>query len=395
MRLAITAGVVLAPPPESGVEVCGELAEATVVIEDGKISNVGRGIRIPRTARRIDALDQILTPGFIDMHVHGAGGHDLMEGSPEALATASRTLARKGTTSFFATTVTAGVPHTLEALERLGDWIGCAPSSLAPDGAQPLAIHMEGPFISHKRLGVHPPQHVLPPTAAQFQEFYQAAGGHLRILTMAPEVPGALEVMDAAAAQGVRVAMGHTDATFAEAQRAIGLGVRHAIHTFNAMRPFSHRDPGVIAATLLDERVAAELIADGVHVDTAAMRLLLKAKGPEGVLLITDGVAPSGMPEGRYRLGQLDVETRDGAVRSLDGILAGSILTLDRALRNLRDCTALPVRDLVRMVTWNQAKLMGITAQKGVIAPGADADLVLLDRELNVRQVFVRGKELT
>ena len=388
-RLAITAGIVLAPPPESGAEVCGELSEATVYIEDGKIANVGPGIRVPRSARQIQAPDYILAPGFIDMHVHGAGGHDLMEGSAEAFTTVSRTLARNGTTSFYATTVTAGIPHTVQALERLGAWIGGPPTE---GGAQPLAIHMEGPFISHKRLGVHPPQNVLPPTAAQFQEFYQAAGGHLRILTMAPEVPGALEVMDAAAAQGVRVAMGHTDATFAEAQRAISLGVRHAVHTFNAMRPFSHRDPGVIAATLLDERVAAELIADGVHVDIAAMRLLLKAKGPEGVMLVTDGVAPLGMPEGRYRLGQLDVEISGGAVRSLDGILAGSILTLDHAMRNLKACTALPVRDLVRMTTWNQAKLMGITKQKGVIAPGADADLVLLDRDLNVKQVFVRGK---
>lgn len=390
-RLAITAGIVLAPPPESGAEVSGELTEATVLIEDGRIVNVGQGIRIPRSARRIEALDQILTPGFIDMHVHGAGGHDLMEATPEAFATVSRTLARNGTTSFFATTVTAGIPHTLQALERLGAWIGGPPTA---DGAQPLAIHMEGPFISHKRLGVHPPEHVLQPTAAQFREFSQAAGGHLRILTMAPEVPGALEVMDAAAEQGVRVAMGHTDATYAEAQRAIALGVRHAIHTFNAMRPFSHRDPGVIAATLLDERVAAELIADGVHVDIPAMRLLLKAKGPEGVILVSDGVAPLGMPEGRYRLGQFDVETRDGAVRSLDGILAGSILTLDRAMRNLRACTSLAVRDLVRMVTWNQAQLMGLTT-KGVIAPGADADLVLMDRELNVKKVFVRGKELS
>jgi N-acetylglucosamine-6-phosphate deacetylase len=201
--------------------------------------------------------------------------------------------------------------------------------------------------------------------------------------------------MDAAASLGVHVAMGHTDATFAEAQRAVGLGVRHAVHTFNAMRPFSHRDPGVIAATLLDERVAAELIADGVHVDAPAMRLLLKAKGPEGVLLVTDGVAPLGMPEGRYRLGQLDVEISGGAVRSLDGILAGSILTLDRALRNIRTCTSLPLGDLVRMATWNQAKLMGLTARKGAIVPGADADLVLLDRGLNVQRVFLRGKELT
>lgn len=378
-RFAIHAGTVLTP--------LEEIPDCTVVVDDGTITAVGREMTIPCGIRKIDARDKILAPGFIDVHIHGAGGHDLMEATPDAFAAVSRTLARYGTTSFFATTVTASVPATVKALDSISKWIGTG----SFDGAQPLAIHMEGPFISHKRLGVHPAALVLPPTVEQFHQFFEAAGGRLGILTIAPETPGADAVIDAAQQRGVRLTMGHTDATFEQAERAIERGIRHAVHTFNAMRPFSHRDPGVIAAVLTDERIAAELIADGVHVDPAAIRLLLKSKGPEGVMLITDGVAPVGMPLGRYRLGEMDVETRDGAVKNLDGILAGSVLTLDRALRNVLGYVPMPLANLVRMATWNQAELLGLT-KKGRISPGADADLVLLSRDLEVEQVFLRGK---
>jgi N-acetylglucosamine-6-phosphate deacetylase len=244
-------------------------------------------------------------------------------------------------------------------------------------------------------LGVHPPALVLPPTVGVFKQFLDAAGEQLRILTLAPEAPGASDVIDSALESGVRVAMGHTDASFQQAMDAIDRGVRHAVHTFNAMRPFTHRDPGVIAATLLDERVMAELIADGIHVHPAAIRLLLKTKGPFGILLITDGVSPMGMPEGDgYRLGEMEVSVRGGAVRNTAGTLAGSVLTLDRAIRNMRDITALPLRDLVRMATWNPASMMHITNRKGVLAPGADADVVLLTQDLTVAQVYARGREV-
>ena len=396
-KLAIRAGVVIWPPPEFGAASSDEILEGTVLIDGDTIEAVGRDIRIPKGAQRVDARDKICVPGFIDLHVHGAGGADLMDATPEALATVGRTLARFGTTSFYPTTVTASMPLTLRTLERLAAWIGGAPASLAKNGpvAQPLGIHMEGPFISHLRLGVHPAALVLPPTVGVFKQFLNAAGEQLSILTLAPETPGASEVIDSALESGVRVAMGHTDASFAQALDAIDRGVRHAVHTFNAMRPFNHRDPGVIAATLLDERVMAELIADGVHVDPAAIRLLVRAKGAVGVVLVTDGVSPMGMPESDgYRLGEKDVSVRDGAVRNAEGKLAGSVLTLDRAVRNMREITALPLRDLVRMATWNPASMMHITHRKGVLAPGADADVVLLTQDLKVAQVFARGQEV-
>jgi N-acetylglucosamine-6-phosphate deacetylase len=397
-KLAIRAGVVIGPPPEFGATASDEILDGTVLIDGDTIEAVGRDIRIPKGARRVDARDKICVPGFIDVHVHGAGGADLMDATPEALATVARTLARFGTTSFYPTTVTSSMQLTLRTLERLAAWIGGVPASLGKNGAvaQPLGIHMEGPFISHGRLGVHPSPLVLPPTVGVFKQFLDAAGEQLRILTMAPEAPGAADVIDSALESGVRVAMGHTDASFQQALDAIDRGVRHAVHTFNAMRPFSHRDPGVIAATLLDERVMAELIADGVHVHPAAIRLLMKAKGPFGILLITDGVSPMGMPEGDgYRLGEMEVSVRNGAVRNAAGTLAGSVLTIDHAIRNMRDITALPLRDLVRMATWNPASMMHITHRKGVIAPGADADVVLLTQELMVAQVYARGREVT
>jgi N-acetylglucosamine-6-phosphate deacetylase len=392
-KIAIDAGVVLGPPAEYGAAWSDEIVEGIVLIDGETIEAVGRGLNIPKSARRIDARDKICVPGFIDLHVHGAGGYDLMDATEEALVTVSRTLLRHGTTSFYPTTVTASTDATLIALERLGAWIGGAPASIGHDAAQPLGIHMEGPFISHKRLGVHPAKHVLPPSTAAFQLFLEAAGEELRILTLAPEMPGAMEVIDAAMENGVRVALGHTDATHEQAMRAIESGVRHAVHTFNAMRPFNHRDPGVIAAVLLDERVMAELIADNIHVDPVAIRLLVKAKGPEGIVLVSDGVSPTGMPEGSgYRLGEMQVSVRGGAVRNSEGVLAGSVLTLDRAIRNMREATALPLRELVRMVSWNPAQMMHLTHKKGVLAPGADADLVLLSQDMQVAQVYARGR---
>ncbi len=382
MKLAIQAGTVLTPEEE--------IPQGTVLVEDDRIVAVGREIHVPPDARRLEAPDTTCVPGFIDVHVHGAGGHDLMEGTPEAVAAVGRTLAAHGTTSYFPTTLTAPMPRTLAALECLGDLVRRMeglPSELV---AQPLGIHMEGPFLNALRKGVHPAQHMLAPRNELFEDFYQASGGALRILTLAPEVDGAEAMMPHVLERGVLVGMGHTDANFEQAERAVELGVRHVVHMFNAMRPFAHRDPGVVAATLLDDRLSAELIADGVHVSEPAIRLLLHAKGPGGVLLVTDGLAAVGMPEGTYRLGECEFTVRGPEARSRDGVLAGSVLTLDGAVRNMVRFTGLPLREVVKMATLNQARLLGL-ARKGRIAAGADADLVLLTGSLEVAVVCARG----
>jgi N-acetylglucosamine-6-phosphate deacetylase len=371
-----------------------EIADAVVVVEGGKIAAVGRreNISIPAGARRHDAGGLTVAPGFVDVHIHGAGGHDVMEGTPEALEAVASTVARHGTTSLVATTVTASAEHTCRAVAGIAQWIESQrelPTHHAPQ-AEMLGVHFEGPFISTARRGVHPPEWIVPPSTELLQRFTDAARGTGRILTLAPEVPGALELISAARQAGLIVSLGHTDASYGEAMNAIEQGARHAAHVFNAMRPFEHRETGVIGAVLTSPAVTAELIADGVHVDAAAMQLLLSAKGPRRVILVSDGTSATGMPDGTYRLGTFDVTVTGGVCRSAEGKLAGSTLTLDRALRNIV-ALGVTLADALAMLTSNPARLLGIERRKGALVAGADADLVLLDADLAVNGVMTRG----
>ncbi len=256
--------------------------------------------------------------------------------------------------------------------------------------AEVLGIHFVGPFINPVRRGVQPAEFIQLPSAELLGKFINAAGGHAQILTIAPELLGAMRCIDAAHESGLVVGIGHTDATYEQARAAIARGAHHATHVYNAMRPFSHRDSGVIGAVLTTPELTAELIADGVHVDETAVRLLLQAKGAGGVILISDGISATGMPDGKYALGSVEVTVSGGICRDRDGRLAGSTLTLDRALRNIVALGA-SVGDAVRMLTLNPAKLLGIEFKKGALRTGADADIVLLSEALEVTQVWTRG----
>ena len=225
------------------------------------------------------------------------------------------------------------------------------------------------------------------------RSFLEEARGTAQILTLAPELPGALDLISAARQAGLVVSLGHTDATYEQAQAAIEAGASHAAHVFNAMRPFSHRGTGVIGAVLTSPKVSAELIADGVHVDEAAMRMLVELKTPERVILVSDGISATGMPDGKYQLGMFEVKVSGGVARNAEGKLAGSTLTLDRALRNMV-ALGVPLASALRMVTANPARQIGLGARKGVLAPGADADLVFLDDKLEVSGVMTRGAGL-
>ena len=261
-------------------------------MRDGVIEAIGprKGMSLPSGALEILATDHTAIPGFIDVHIHGAGGRDVMEGSEEALSTVTRTVARHGTTSFVATTVTANPDETCRSVEGIARYIARQCKSDDPR-AEVLGIHYEGPFLNKARRGVHPAEWIQAPSAGLLDRLLQAAAGNARILTIAPELLGAAPCIDAAHKAGVVVAMGHTDANYEQARAAIARGVHHAVHVYNAMRPFSHRDSGVIGAVLTSPEVTGELIADGVHVEEAAMRLLLQAKGAAGVVLISDGLS--------------------------------------------------------------------------------------------------------
>lgn len=369
----------------------GELHDAGILFREGVIEAVSPRISlvVPVGAREVIATDKIAAPGFIDVHIHGAGGHDVMEGSEEALKVISSCIAKHGTTSYVATTVTAAPEAICRSSEGIASYIALQHEKSVP-GAEVLGIHFEGPFLSPARRGVHPPEWLRLPSADLLEKFINSARGNALILTIAPELLGAMPCIDAAHRFGMVVGIGHTDATYEQARAAMARGVHHAIHTYNAMRPFSHRDAGVIGAVLTSPEMTAELIADGVHVDETAMRLLVQVKGARGVILISDGISATGMPDGRYRLGDFEVTVSGGVCRNSEGRLAGSTLTLDRALRNIAGL-GVSLVDALQMLTLNPAKLLGIEHKKGILGPNADADIVLLDEALQVTQVFTRG----
>jgi N-acetylglucosamine-6-phosphate deacetylase len=373
-----------------------EISNAVVVIQGSKISAVGKEgkVDLPRGAKEINARGTTVVPGFVDVHIHGAGGRDVMEGSREALEIIAATVAARGTTSLVATTVTASEIETCDSVTGITRFILEGSEDPARElSAEVLGIHFEGPFISPARRGVHPPEWIVSPSTEMLGRFLAVARGTGQILTLAPELPGALDLISAARKAGLVVSLGHTDATYEQAQAAIEAGATHAAHVFNAMRPFSHRGTGVIGAVLTSPKVSAELIADGIHVDEPAMRMLLELKTPERVILVSDGISATGMPNGKYQLGKFAVNVSGGVARNAEGKLAGSTLTLDRALGNMV-ALGVPLTSAVRMVTANPARQIGLGTRKGILAAGADADLVLLDEKLEVAGVMTRGAGL-
>jgi len=373
-----------------------ELLDAVILVEGGRITAIGHRdeVKIPEGAVDYVASGMTVVPGFVDVHIHGAGGHDVMEATHAALDCITSTVARHGTTSILATTVTAPVDETCKSLEGIAQYIRSHEhqenTGLA---AEILGIHLEGPFISKTRRGVHPSDSITRPSIEILDKFRAASDGLIRILTVAPEVSGALDLIRAAVTNGIVAAIGHTDADYEQARAAIQAGARHAVHFYNAMRPFSHRDPGVIGAVLTEPDVTAEIIADGVHVAGPAIQVLLGTKGFDTVLLASDGTAATGMPDGNFRLGNFEVTVKDGVCRNSEGKLAGSTLTLDRALRYIVSL-GVPLIDALRMATILPARRLGLAGTKGIIAIGADADLVVLTPDLRVAGVMTRGAGL-
>jgi N-acetylglucosamine-6-phosphate deacetylase len=373
-----------------------EIEHALLFIEDGYISAVSTRSHqeIPKNATTVDFGDAILAPGFVDIHMHGGAGLDVMHATPAELPHLNKFLTRHGVTGYFPTTVAAPLDQTCAALEQLASAIEAAQHLPASNGegvqARPLGVHLEGPFLSHKRRGVHPPEYLVEPTIEIFDRLWQAARGHVRMMTIAPELPGALEVIAEAARRNVCISIGHSDAPIEAARAGIRAGARHATHTFNAMRPLDHREPGILGEVLTDGNLSADIIADGIHVAPEIIQLFLQAKGIDRSVLITDATAAAGMPDGRYRLGPIEVDVKDGKC-TMDGKLAGSVLTMDTAVRNVTKFSSWSLQNAVRAASLNPTRAAGLT-QQGELVPGAEANIAVLSQSGEVKKTIVRGR---
>ena len=359
-------------------------ASGIVLIEAGRITEVGSAdaLAVPPGADVIDAAGMAVVPGFIDVHMHGLMGHDAMGAD---LAQVIRDLPTFGVTTFLATTLTLPRNETLASLETMAEVLDAPPT-----GAQCLGIHLEGPFLSPSRPGMATSDWFEPLTWESFQTFQRAARGHIRMLTFAPEAGDAMTCIPHLVEAGVVPVIGHSDATFEQVAQAAKLGLSHATHTFNAMRPLHHREPGVVGAVMYLDEIVAELIADGVHVHPVAMALLLRVKGVERVALVSDAAMLAGLPDGEYEWEHKPVYVQDGSCRLADGTLAGAHALLDTGVRNLVNQVDLPLEQALVPATRVPARVLGL--RKGCLAPGYDADIVLLDSDLQPALTLVRGE---
>lgn len=362
-----------------------------IVDDDGTLTDISSD---PTALAR---EEDTLTSAFFDVHTHGAMGHDVMSASPAALREIQRFLALHGVAHYLPTTVTASIDATLHALESLANAIEADPQPLQ---AQARGIHLEGPFLSHAKRGVHPEAYLQTPSIELFRRFQDAARGHIRVLSIAPELPGAIDLIVYATSAGVRCSLGHSNALASETRAAIDAGASSATHTFNAMRALQHREPGVLGVTLDDDRLYAELICDGIHVAPELVRLWLKAKSPDRAMLITDAMSATGMPDGRYKLGSLDVDVSDGRAMLAGDLahgahtLAGSVLTMDRAVANLRQFTGAALGDATRLASHNPAAMLG-HPELTRLAPGSPANLNRFDASGRLIATYIQGELVT
>ncbi|WP_123039279.1 N-acetylglucosamine-6-phosphate deacetylase [Cohnella candidum] len=374
----------------------GVLENGWIWLRDGKIAGLGGyegSDSIPAEAAnavRVEGAGGWVLPGFIDMHVHGGAGHDFMDADAEELRTITRFHGRHGTTGMLATSMTSPREDLTRVLERVSRFIaGGMPY------ARLLGVHIEGPFVSLKWKGAQNPAYILPPQPEWLEGWVRDYPGLIRQQTLAPETEGALAYIEQLNAAGAVAACGHTDATYEEILKAADHGLRHAVHTFNAMRPYHHREPGTVGAVLTDPRIMAEVIADGHHVHPAGIKMLVAAKGSDGVILITDAMAAAGMPDGEYEIGGLPVVMAAGVARLKDGgSLAGSTLTMIDAFRFMVREVGVPIPAASKMASANPARQLGLDGEIGTLAADKRADVLLLDEGLELRGVWVGGERI-
>ncbi|WP_044022348.1 N-acetylglucosamine-6-phosphate deacetylase [Bacillus sp. SG-1] len=327
-------------------------------------------------------------PGFIDVHIHGVNGADVMDATPAALHTMAQTLPNEGTTCFLATTITQSRIEIEKALANAGDFIL---NKQHPGKAEVAGIHLEGPFVNKKRAGAQPSQHIVDPDIELFKEWQSLSKGTIKLVTLAPELAGGLELITSLKEMGVIASIGHSDATFEQVQEAVQAGAIHVTHLFNGMRGLHHREPGIVGAAFLLDELKAEIIADGIHVRPEVIRLAYKQKGSQGVILITDSMRAKCLKNGHYDLGGQKVTVKDGRAVLSDGTLAGSILKMSSAIKNMLHYTECSLPEVIEMVSVNPAKQLALYERKGSLSKGKDADIVILDENLDVFMTFCRG----
>jgi N-acetylglucosamine-6-phosphate deacetylase len=382
MQTVITAARLIAPERD--------IANPIVTVEDGVITRIAsRAEAEVPFGHHVDFDGCTLAPAFFDVHIHGSAGHDVMEATPAAFTAIGHFLGRRGVGAYLPTTVTAPLDATLRSLAGMAKFMGSVKY-----GARPLGIHIEGPFLSPHKKGAHPANLLLTPSVELFDRMWQAAEGKIRLMTIAPELPGAEEVIAHATSLGVRVSMGHSDADSDAAKRGVEAGAVSATHTYNAMRSFDHRNPGLLGEVLANDHLFAELICDGLHVAPNAVRIYWKAKGAERAILITDAMAAAGMPDGNYKLGELDVRVKNGVCIIGENTLAGSTLTLDRAVKNFAAFTGAAIGDVSRLASQNPARMTGFASEVGSLAVGRAADITVLSSENEVVDTILRGEML-
>ncbi|MDR2648480.1 MAG: N-acetylglucosamine-6-phosphate deacetylase [Clostridiales bacterium] len=350
-------------------------------IEEGRIAAIGN-MRNPD----VDLSGLLVLPGFIDIHVHGGNGSDVMDGSYEAINNISLHKLKEGVTSFCPTTVTARPARTYAAIDAINQSI-----IRGVEGARALGAFLEGPYINPKYKGAHPEEYIRDISLNEIEDLLERGQGNIISIAIAPELPHALEAIKMLGKRNVNVRLGHSGATYEETIAGIKAGGRVAIHTYNAMSPFFHRMPGMTGAVMENDDIISEIICDFVHTHPAAARLLYKAKGADKVILITDCMQAGGMPDGNYQLGELRVAVKDGTARTDTGAIAGSTLNLLKAVKNMRQTLGVPLAEVVKMAAATPARALGIFDRFGDIAVGKYADIIALDEELNLRFVMVEG----
>jgi N-acetylglucosamine-6-phosphate deacetylase len=358
----------------------------SILIRDNTIERIVDAAARPEADQVIDAEGRIVAPGFIDVHIQGAGGADTLDATPEALRTISQTCARFGVTAFLATTIYKHGrknDHLRVAAECTGRDLG---------GAQLLGTHLEGPFISPHKRGMIQPDCLAEAQPGVLADIYGLLGDTLKMMTVAPELPGSEEIICTLLRNGAVASFGHSKATYDEAVRGFETGITHVTHTFNAMPSIHHRDPSPLAAMFERPDVTCQVITDGVHIHPSVVRLTWQAIGPERFVTITDGIQALGLPDGRYVYNGLEYECRNGPPRYKDGTLIGTAVTLNELVARLVRFTQCPLAAAIRTVTENPARVLGLGHKKGRIAPGCDADLVILENDLSVQRTLVAGK---